>query len=121
VEDIRIDNRLSDFIKDFNDDLCSLELLLFFGRHPHARFNRTAALHALTPGRFDCGLALKRLMERKLVIPSYENGTALYSLTKEEPAHSIVLELKKIDHRQWQIILEKILQAQGIPEEYTKF
>ena len=114
MEDFKLDDRLCDFIKDFGDDLCSLELLLFFGRHPHARFNRTAVIHALNSGRFDCGGALKRLIDRKLVVTCLENGMALYSLTKEEPAHSVVIELKKIDQRQWQKVLEQILTAQGI-------
>jgi hypothetical protein len=117
VDDFKLEDRLCDFIKDFGDDLCSLELVLFFGRHPHARFNRTAVIHALNSGRFDCGGALKRLIDRKLVVTCLENGMALYALTKEEPAHSIVIELKKIDLRQWQTILEQILAAQGISED----
>jgi hypothetical protein len=121
VEGNRIEDRLCDFIKNFSDDLCSLELLLFFGRHPKARFNRTAVLHALNTGRIDCGISLKRLIERKLVITCIENGISLYCLTKEEPVHTLVVDLTKIDQRQWQSVLEQILNDQGIETENTRF
>jgi hypothetical protein len=113
VENVKIHNRLGDFIKDFGDDLCSLELLLFFGRHPNARFNRTAVLRALTARRFDTAIALKCLIDRKLVITYFENGITLYALTKEEPAYSIVAELKGIDRLQWQSLIGQIVKAQN--------
>ncbi len=120
VEDNRLEDRLCDFIKNFGDDLCSLELLLFFGRHPNVRFNRTAVLHALNTGRIDCGIALKRLVERRLVVTCAENGVSLYSLTKEEPTRSLVSELMKVDQRQWQNVLEQILNSQSITTENTQ-
>ena len=115
VKRIDIDDKLCCFIKDFSDDLNSLELLLFFSRHPNARFNRNALLHApMTSGRFDCGIALKRLIDKKLVAVYPENGIILYSLTKEEPAHSISAELINIDQRQWQMIVEQIITARDL-------
>ena len=114
MRDLQIEDKLGNFIKEFSEDLCSLELLLFFSRHPHARFNRTALLHALTTKKFDTDVALKILIEKKIVISCQENGIVLYVLTKEEPAHSLAAQLVNIDQRQWQIILEHILDAQGI-------
>jgi hypothetical protein len=113
VEDVKTHNQLADFIKDFCDDLCSFELLLFFGRHPNARFNRTAVLRALAARRFDTAIALKRLTDRKLVITHFENGITLYALTKEEPAYSIVAELRNIDHLQWQTLAEQIITGRN--------
>ena len=107
---IDIDDKLCSFIKDFSDDLNSLELLLFFSRYPNARFNRNALLHApMSSGRFDCGIALKRLIDKKFVVAHSENGITLYSLTREEPAHSFSAELINIDQRQWQMIVEQII------------
>jgi hypothetical protein len=116
VKDIEIEDKLCAFIKDLGDDLYSLELLLFFSRHPHARFNRTAVLHAITSKQFDTGIALKRLIERKIVVTYSENGITLFALTKQEPIHSLAAEMINIDQRQWQKILEQILNAQGIQE-----
>lgn len=114
MKDIGIEDKLCNFIKGFSDDLCSLELLLFFSRHPNARFNRTAVLHAITTRQFDTGIALKQLIDRKLVVTYTENGISLYALTKEEPAHSLAAQLVNIDQRQWQVVLEHILDAQDI-------
>ncbi len=116
MKEINIEDKLSTFIKEFSDDLYSLELLLFFSRHPNARFNRTVVLHApIVSGRqFDTSIALRRLIDKKLVITYAENGITLYALTKEEPAHSLAAGLVNIDQRQWQMILEQILDSQGI-------
>lgn len=114
MKQIDVEEKLFAFIKDFADDLWSLQLLLFFSRHPNARFNRTAVIHALTTRQFDTGIALKRLLDRKIVVSYTENGTSLYGLTKEKPAHGLAIKLVTIDQYQWQIVLGHILDAQGI-------
>jgi hypothetical protein len=116
VKRIEIEERLCNFIRDFGDDLSSLELLLFFSRHPNARFNRTVLLHVhITSGKFDTGIALKRLLDKKIVISHCQNGITLYSLTKDEPTHTLSSELINIDQRQWQKIVEQILDSQDNP------
>jgi hypothetical protein len=114
VKDIEIEDKLCNFIKGFGDDLCSLELLLFFSRHPNARFNRTAVLHAANSRQFDTGISLKQLMDKKIVVTYTENGITLYALTKEEPLHTLAAQLVSIDQHQWQIILGHLLDANGI-------
>ena len=114
MEEIGIEDKLVVFIKDIGDDLCSLELLLFFSRHPHARFNRSAVLHALRCHQFETGIALKRLIDKKVIVTYFENGISLYALTKEEPSHSLAAEMVNIDQLQWQKLLEHILKTQGI-------
>jgi hypothetical protein len=114
VKSIDIEDKLFSFIKDFGDDLNSLELLLFFSRHPNARFNRTAVVHAITSQQFDTGIALKRLIDKKIVVTFFENGITLYALTKEEPTHTLAAQMNVIDQRQWQVILEHLLDAHGI-------
>jgi hypothetical protein len=114
VKSIDIEDKLFSFIKDFGDDLNSLELLLFFSRHPNARFNRTAVIHAITSQQFDTGIALKRLIDKKIVITYFENGITLYALTKEEPSYSLATQMNTINQHQWQIVLEYLLNAQGI-------
>jgi hypothetical protein len=114
VRNIQVDDTLSKFIAEFGDDLCSLELLLFFGRHPNARFNHAAVVHALGPRQFDAGIALKKLREKDLVSASSSNGVYLFGLTRDEQIRDMVESMVNIDQRQWQTILEKILDAQGI-------
>ena len=114
MKDIDIGDKLCTFVKDFCDDLSSLELMLFFSRHPHARFNHSAVIHVLKSKRFDNALALKRLVEKNIVVSYTENGLTLYALTKEEPTHSLAAQLVHIDQSQWQIIVEQILTAEGI-------
>jgi hypothetical protein len=116
VKDIEIEDKLCIFIRDLGEELSSLELLLFFSRHPHARFNRTAVLHAVSGKQFDTGIALKRLIDKKIIVTYSENGLTLYALTKQEPVHSLAAELINIDQRQWQKILEQLLKAQGLQE-----
>jgi hypothetical protein len=114
VKSIDIEDKLFSFIKDFGDDLNCLELLVFFSRHPNARFNRTAVIHAISTQQFDAGIALKRLIDKKIVVTCFVNGITLYALTREEPQHTLAARMSSIDQGQWQIILEHLLDAQGI-------
>ncbi len=115
MKNIDLEDKLCSFIRDFGEDLCSLELLLFFSRHPKARFNRTAVLHApISSGQFDTGIALKHLIDKKIVVTYSENGITLYALTKEEPLHTLAAELINVDQQQWQMVLEQILNVNGI-------
>jgi hypothetical protein len=114
LKDIEIEDKLGNFIRELGDDLNSLELLVFFCRHPRVKFNRTAVIHALLANQFDAGIALKKLIDKKIVLTCFENGITLYSLTKEEPVNSLSSVIVNIDQNQWQKILEQILKAQGI-------
>jgi hypothetical protein len=114
LKDIDVEDKLCNFIKDFCDDLNSLELLIFFSRHPLAKFNRTAVVHALLAKQFDAGIALKRLIDKRIIVTSNVNGMTLYSLTREEPSYTLAVELVNIDQSKWQRVLEQILKAQNI-------
>ncbi len=117
MKEIKIEEQLCVFIKNFCDDLCSLELLLFFSRHPNARFNRSAVLHVVSAKRFDSAVALKKLIDNGVIVTHTENGITLYSLTKSEPIQSLALKMLNIDQSQWQVILLQILEAQDIRAE----
>jgi hypothetical protein len=113
VKDIVVEDKLCVFIAEIAGDLGSLELLLFFSRHPAARFNRTAVLHSVNGQQLQSALSLKLLVDKKLVVTCLENGLTLYALTREEPARSLALQLINIDQGQWQTIIEQILAANG--------
>jgi len=114
VKDVEIEDKLSNFINQFADNLYCLELLMFFSRHPNARFNRSAVLHSVKIAHFEASISLKHLVDKKVVVAYSENEITLYGLTKEEPAHSLASKLVSIDQSRWQIILDQLLDAQGI-------
>ena len=114
MKNIEIEDKLSNFINEFSDNLYCLELLMFFSRHPNARFNRSAILHSAKIEPFEASISLNHLVNKKVVVAYSENDITLYGLTKEEPTHTLASQLVSIDQNQWQIILEQLLNAQGI-------
>jgi len=114
VDEFSVEDNLCNFIKDFCDDLSTLQLLLFFSRHPNAHFNRSALMHALPVKQFDTGVALERLIEKKIVVASHENGLNLFSLTNNEAIRTLAIQMLNIDQSRWQVILDNILDAHGI-------
>jgi hypothetical protein len=114
VENVKIEGNLLNLINELSDDLYALELLVFFSRHPHTRFNRAAVFRAVGNRPYDTAVALKRLMEKEIVVAYNENKTMLYSLTKDEVLHNMCSQIINIDQQQWRLILEHILDVQGI-------
>lgn len=107
MQEIAVGERLCQFVRECGDDQCSLELLLFLGKHPDTRFCRLAIVHALNAQRRDIERALRHLINKGLVKICAGNGVPLYSLTEAEPPRSLVLDLAALDWRQWQVLLEQ--------------
>jgi hypothetical protein len=103
-----IDYTLARFLKSFNDDQCSLELLLYFGRHPLTRFNQPVVLSCLGSVRPDVERALRRLLLKKLVVRFMENGVALFGLTHDEYVRNMITGMGRLDHSQWQRLLKQV-------------
>ena len=56
----------------------------------------------------DIEKAIQNLVNEGLVvICTAENGLPLYSLTEDEPLHSLALELLALDWWQWQVLIEQ--------------
>ncbi len=107
-QEVGVEDKLCQFIKDYCDGQCSQELLLFLGRHRQARFSYLAILHALGARRLDIDRALQHLMNKGLVKMSIaDNGLPLYSLTRDESLFGLVSGLAALDWWQWQIIREQ--------------
>ena len=108
--EIAIAEKLYQFIKEYADDHCCLELLRFFGMYPHARFSRLALVHVLdvNGGRLYIERALRHLIDKGVVKTYIENNVCLYSLTRDESLRSLVSDLGKLDWRQWQFALRRI-------------
>ena len=107
VSDIAILEKLHQFIKEYADSYCCLELLRFFGRHPRARFSRLAVVNALNVNgrRPNIEKALKHLIDKGVLKIYIENNICLYSLTEDESLSSLASYLAKLDWHQWQRIV----------------
>lgn len=107
VVEITTEVDTNDIIKDLGGNYKSFELLLFFCHHPDTRFSRNAINHAIEAEQLEIATALNELIEKKIVVLSTQNNIGLYSLTKEEPVHSLASILMNIDYSQRCKILKK--------------
>lgn len=102
------------FIRDNVEDYYSFQLLLFFARHPYARFNELAIIHAFNEdrGRPHIKKALKELVGKGIVKMCAETNVRLYSLSDDDLCHRSVLNLAKLDVHKGQLLLR---QARNFP------
>ena len=105
ISEIAIEEKLRQFIKDYADDKCCLELIRFFGRHPNTRFSHLATVHALTGQRLYTDQALRRLVNSGVVKTYIENNVPRYSLSDDELLRSLVLALAELNRCQWQLVV----------------
>lgn len=101
-DEFALQGKLHQFISEYADDQrCLLELLRFWGRHPSARFNRLAIVHALDCQQSRVNKALCYLLDHGVIEGRTENNVTLYSLAAIEPLRSLVLSLAKRDLPQY--------------------
>ncbi len=105
IAEVSAQEKARDFLREFADDSYCLNLLHFFGEHPYARFNWLAVLHAqgMDGGKSFLEKALRGLIDQGIVRECGDNGSALYSLTEDEMLRRQVMELAKLDWREWRI------------------
>jgi len=108
METTTVEDKLFQFIKDCWQNQCSLEIILFLGKHPCTRFNCRAITQTAIAQGLDVQRALGHLISRGLVTNYSDNGNALYSLTKEEPLRSLVLSMVDLNRHQLQVTLAQI-------------
>ncbi|MBI4296600.1 MAG: hypothetical protein HY667_05745 [Chloroflexi bacterium] len=106
---IEIRDKLGQLIREYGDDRCSLDLLVFLAGHPHTRFSRMAIAHAIDAQRLNIDRPLRHLIKDGLVKMWVENGLALYSLTEDESLRGLVAQLVSLDWYKWQLILKQPL------------
>ncbi len=103
-ENIVVEGNLLQFAKEYCNNYSSLELLLFFGRHPHAWFSQQAIIRALDARKAEIFEAIQYLMDKGLVVTrTNESGLRFFSLAKDSPSRDSVLELVALDfqHIEW--------------------
>jgi len=98
------------FLQEHGDNWVKRGLLLFWGMHPNARFDRRAICYALDCNKLDAERALRTMVEDGLLDRNICNDVTLYSLTKNEEKRQPVLELATLSWEQWQLILKGIEQ-----------
>ena len=100
---------LCQLIKEYGDDPYCLELIQFFGWHPHARFSGLAILHALSVSgeRLYVEKALRQLVDKGLVKTYSENNIAFYCLTDDDALRQAALDATQLDWSQWQVMLRQ--------------
>lgn len=96
---ITAEDKVYQAIKGLSYDRCARELLMFLGRHPHARFTRLILISAFDAPKLDIDKALTTLTNRGLIKTCQENTVSLYWLTEAEPANSLIRSMAVIDCR----------------------
>lgn len=84
ISEIAIEGKLCQLAKEYVDDQCCQELILFLGRHPRTRFSHLAIVHALNGHRFYTERAIVRLVNNRVVRRYVENNISFYSLSSGE-------------------------------------
>lgn len=91
--DVFSEERLSRFLEEHAGDRLKMQLLAFWGRHPHARFAIGAIYCGLGYKKPDLNRALKEMVEAELLDTYHNNGVSFYSLTANEEKRQPILEL----------------------------
>ncbi|MBI4285098.1 MAG: hypothetical protein HY670_04250 [Chloroflexi bacterium] len=109
------ERELRQFTIEFASEPHNQELLLLFGRHPHAHLSRLAIRHALGWRKSHVERELAYLVEKGLVNRRTQNGTCFYWLTEIASVNQLVQSLARLDPAQRKLLLEQ----DGAPDANT--
>ncbi len=104
---VPLEEKLCQFMIQYNNDECTREVLQLLGRHPRTRLNHLAIVHAVDWRRMDIDRALKVLIDRRLVKSKTSYGQAVYYLTDEEPQRAMAIKAAALDLAQWRTVLTR--------------
>jgi hypothetical protein len=107
---ITIHNDLYRFLREHGNNRVKRELLLFWGMHPRAKFNKFTICYAIDSSKLDMTRALKDMIAEGLVETHAGNIEPLYSLTTDEERRRPVLELAAIGWDGYQLMLKRMEQ-----------
>ena len=105
-----IEDSLYHFLEEHGNNRIKRELILFWGMHPNARFNREVICYALDYHKLEMEIALKALAKEGLLDKHIYNGITLYSLTTDQEIRRPVLELTTLGWDRWQLMLMRMEQ-----------
>ena len=107
------------FLEEHGNNRVKRELLLFLGMHPYAKFSRSTICYAVDSNKLDMKMALRDMVEAKLLDTHIYNGVTLYSLTTNEDIRRLLLALAALGWDRWQLMLrraeqiDKVAKCQG--------
>lgn len=105
TNEISVSEEVCNLIKEYKNDYCSLQLILFFADHPYMQFDELAIIHALNQdnGSVYIQRTLSNFVERGIIKTQIGSSGSLYSLP--ENVRRLVLELAKLAPHQRQLLL----------------
>ena len=110
---VALEGKIAECIQHYDEDRgCLLELLRFFGKHPHTRYSRCAVVQTMRSEGVFAERGLKYLVDQGLVSAETENAIRLYSLTKVEPMRGLALDLVTCDWNRWQLLLRQVCEPE---------
>ncbi len=104
-----------EFLKENEFTGLKLKLLLFWGKHPQAKFNIDCIAHVLDITRQHLRQILKELIDTGMVNEQYfSSGIAHYSLN---PHHALCLPLQQLASLDWSLIknIEGEIEREAVP------
>jgi len=115
LTDIRVVEGIQQFIHDYGDDHCCIEILRFFGGYQDTRFSQLAIVHGLDAAnrRLYVERALMPLIDSGVIGTAAENGACLYYLTDNSTLRRLAADLARLDWRQWQSLVRELYPVLG--------
>ena len=102
------------FLEEHGNNRVKRELLLFWGMHPNAKFSRFAICYAVDSNKLDMKMALRDMVEAKLLDTHIYNGVTLYSLTTNEDRRRPLLALAALGWNRWQLMLRRMEEGDRV-------
>ncbi len=111
ASDVLTEETLNHYLEEHGNNRVKRELLLFWGTHPNAKFDRKVVCYALDFGKLDAEEALRVMVEEGLLDRHVSNGTTLYSLTRNEERRRPILALAALGWDRYRLMLRGLEQG----------
>lgn len=110
LQKLNISDKLASFIREHMASYYSQQLILFFARHPRARFSEAAITYAINPngGKVALQKALAELVDKNVITAYNKNKVRFYSLTDNKSLQSILTEFAGLDVSQQNLALGQL-------------
>lgn len=105
------------FLEEHGNDRLKSGLLLFWGMHPNAKFDKKVICYALDCNKLDAERALRAMVEEGLLDKHICNGLILYSLTTNQERRHPIMTLATLGWDRWQFMLRGIEQRHRVTKD----
>ena len=108
---IASEKQLFQLLSEYSGNRAKKDLLVFWCRHPNAKFARSAIYCDSGLNRLEVDKALEEMVEAGLVDTSVHNSVRLYWLTANEERRRPITELATLGWTQWQRMVNRMAEA----------